>query len=244
MLANARQHGRHRIHIKRAGTGHALERDVIDITAGHLGHLRHARIGAGGGEQKDQVHVVRLQAGGKQGAFFRRVIDDQHAIDASGGGVADERAFGLACAVLDVVALDRIGIPHQYDGRGAVGCAEGAHHVKHLHQANAKAKRFFAGFLDHRAVSAGVRKRHAQLNHVSAAGDHGVHEFGRDIGKRKACGDVGNQGLAALAFKPRESGCNTAHDWLPAPFAPLASNASGDVATPPLTDRPRIEGRS
>ena len=187
------------------------------------------------------------QPGGKFHAFLGWVVNDQHAIHAGLGGIADEGAFSAARAMLDIVALDRVGITHQHYRRGLVPRPENTHHLQHLEQADTEAERLFASFLDDRAVSARVRKRHAEFDHVGAAGDHAVHEFGRDVGKRKARRDVGDQGLAAFSLEAGKGRLDAAHDWLPAPLAPLAplaSKASGEVATPPLTDRPRIEGRS
>ena len=62
VLADARQHLLHRVGVQVAGAGHALERDVVDVAAGHPRDLLHALVGAGGRQQEDQVHAVRLAA--------------------------------------------------------------------------------------------------------------------------------------------------------------------------------------
>ena len=74
-----------------------------------------------------------------------------------------------------------------------------------------QAQGFVAGFLNHRAVSAGVGERHAQFNYVSPAGDHAVHQFGGDVGKRKARRDIGNECFAAVFFQARKRGLFSAH---------------------------------
>ncbi len=148
MLADARQHGFDRVGVERARTCDALERHVVHIAAGHLGHLLHAFVGAGGGQQKDQVHAVGAQLGGKFHAFFGRVVHDQHAVHTRCRGVADE----AVSAVLLVVALHRVGVTHQHHGGRAVGLAELAHHGQHLDGANAQRQGFVTGLLDHRAI--------------------------------------------------------------------------------------------
>ncbi len=207
MLTDARQHGLDRVGVEVAGTRHALERDIVDIAAGDAADLRHALVGRGRRQQEDQVQSMRFQRGGEFLAFLGRIVDDQHAVDAGRRRVAREAVL----AMLDLVALDRIRIAHQHDrGRGVL-LAEFAHHGQYLAQADAKAQRSLAGFLDHRAVGHRVRERHAELDHVAAGLDHGMQQFGRDVGVGEAGGDIGNQRLAALGLQLLESGFDAAH---------------------------------
>ena len=236
MLANARQHRLHLGHIERAGAGHALERHGIHIATGHARHLRHA-LGCGGGrEQEDQVHVVGAQRGGKCLALLGWVIDHQHAINPRGGGVAHKAAF----APLLVVAFNGVGVTHEDHRRGAVALAEGLHHGQYLGETNAERECAVARFLDHRAVGRRVGKRHTQLDHIGATLDHAVHEAGRDVGKREAGRDEGNERLALLGLEGAEGGVDAAHGLdVPA----LVTSFTTDGSKPPLTDWPLQLGR-
>ena len=227
MLADAGQHLFDCSGVQRARTRNALERHVIHIAAGHPRHLRHALVGAGGGEQKDQVHAMRAQAGGKGFAFFGWVVHDEHAINACRGRIAHKGAL----AVNLVVAFHGVGIAHQHHGRGAVALAEFAHMVQHLNHADTQTQSFFTRFLDDRAVGHGVGKRHTQLDHVGPGIHHAVHERGGDIGKREARGHIGNQRRAALRLECGKCGFDAAH----------LTTLTG--CSPPLTDCPWQLGR-
>jgi hypothetical protein len=67
-----------------------------------------------------------------------------------------------------VVAFDRVGIAHQHHRRAGVAGGS-AHHVQHLHRADAARQCALAGLLDHRAVGHRVAERHAELDDVGAA---------------------------------------------------------------------------
>ena len=76
-----------------------------------------------------------------------------------------------------------------------------AHHLQNVNQANPKRERLVAGFLNDWAIGAGIRKRHAQLNHIGPGSHHSVHELGCDVREREACGDVRDERFAALGFQ-------------------------------------------
>jgi hypothetical protein len=92
MLADARQHLARRRGIQCAGTGHALERHVVDIAAGHARHLLPCARRCWWAPAGRSGPCPCAQFGGKVFAFFGRVVDDQHAIHACGGRIAHERA--------------------------------------------------------------------------------------------------------------------------------------------------------
>jgi hypothetical protein len=150
-------------------------------------------------------------------AFLRRVVDDEHAIDAGLLRVVHE--------AVRPVALDRVGVAHQHDGGGRIGRAEGAHHLQHVRRADVLEQRALAGALDHRAVGHRVRERHAEFDHVSAGRDHAVHQLDGHIGVRVARGHIGNQRLAAFGGQACEGVLDAAH------------------SAPPLTLCPRQDGR-
>ena len=152
MLADDGQHGLDSPGVEGARARHALERDVVDVAAGHAGHLLHACFGAGRGQQEDQVHAVRTQAGGKRFALLGRVVDHQHAIDACGSGIAHKGPWAADL----VVAFHGIGITHEHHGGRAVALAEAAHHLEDLGQADAQRQGLLAGLLNHRTISHGV----------------------------------------------------------------------------------------
>ena len=82
MLANARQHGFHGIGIQIAGTCDTFERHVVDVATGQAGNLRHAGLCAGRCQEKYEVHVAGAQPCCEVFALFRRVINNQHTVDA------------------------------------------------------------------------------------------------------------------------------------------------------------------
>jgi hypothetical protein len=99
MLADARQHGLNGAVSRCAGTGHALERDVVHIAAGNFCDLRHALRPCWWAQQEDQVHLALSASASRPRslhAFFGRVVHDQHAVHASGRRVAHE-CVGLPC---------------------------------------------------------------------------------------------------------------------------------------------------
>ena len=113
--------------------------------------------------------------------------------------------------MFDVVTLDRVCVTHQHNGCGAVLEPENANHLQNLQHAYAKAQGFVARFLNHGAVSAGVGERHPQFNHIGTASDHAVHQLGGDVGKRKACGDIGNECFTASFFESGKGCLYSAH---------------------------------
>ncbi len=140
-------------------------------------------------------------------ALLGRVVHDEQAVDAGLGRIVHEAVL----AVDLVVALHRVGVAHQHHGRGLVLLAELAHIGQHLHQAHAIGDGAVACLLDGGAVGHGVREGHAQLDHVGASLHHAVHQRRRDGREREACGDVGDQGLAAFFLEFGESRGDAAH---------------------------------
>ena len=117
--------------------------------------------------------------------------------------------------MLLVVALHRVGIAHQHHRSVLIVCAKSPNHGQHLNHADAQRQGSVAGFLDHRTIGAGVRKGHAQLNDVRPTSHHRMHQLGCDVGEGIASGDIGDQGLAPLAFQ-RGKGCaNATHAATP-----------------------------
>ena len=143
---------------------------------------------------------MRTQIGRKGHAFFRRVVDDEHAVHACRCGIAHKGAGTRRCAVFLVIALHRVGVTHQHNRRAGIAGAKGPHHLQHLCHADPEGQRPVARALDDRAVRARVGEGDAELNDVGPAAHHGVHQIGRDIGKRKARRDVGNERGAPLGF--------------------------------------------
>lgn len=215
--ADARHHARDRVGVEVTGAGHALERDVVDVACGDAADFGHALVSRRRSEQEDRIHVRGAQPCGEGFAFLRRIVHDEHAIDASLLRVVHE--------AVRPVALDRVGIAHQHHRRRRIRLAEGAHHLQHVRRADVLEQRALAGALDHRAVGHRVRERNAEFDHVGARRDHAVHQVDGHIGVRIACGHIGNQRLAALRGQAREGGLDAAH------------------SAPPLTLCPRHDGR-
>ena len=236
MAPDARQHGLHGRRVQVAGARDAAQRDVIHVAAGDLRDLRHAVVAAGRRQQEDQVHLLRAQLGRKAHAFLGRVVHHEHAVHAGRGRVVHEGAAGAARLVQLVIAFDRVRIAHQHDRRLVVGRAKCAHHGQHLAQPYAERQRLVAGLLDYGAVGGRVGERHAELDHVGAGLHHAVHQLRRDVGKREARRDVGNQRLAVLRLQRGKAGLNAAHA---AP--PFATNCT--ACSPPLTPCPVQLGR-
>ena len=169
-------------------------------------------------------------------AFFGGVVNDQHTVYTGAAGVFYKGVF----AVLQVIALHRVGIAHQHHGGGAVLLAEGAHHVQHFGGANAKAQSGFTGFLNDRTIGHRVAEGHAEFDDVSPCLDHAVHECRGDVGLRKTSHHIGNEGFAFFCAEFLEGGTDAAH---------IGARGATDVAargeiyftivtgcSPPLTD--------
>jgi hypothetical protein len=161
------------------------------------------------------VHVGGPQLGGELLALFRRVVDDQHAVDTGRRGVGHEG--------LQAVAFHRVGIAHQHQRRGVVAGAELTHIGQHVAQADAVLQRPLAGALDDGTVGHGVGERHAQLDDIGAGLGHGQQQVDGGARMGIAGGDEGDQRLAALGLEMVESGGDAAHCFT---FSPACDGRS------------------
>ena len=228
MLSDEGQHALNRLRVQMSRPRDAFERDVVDIAARHLGHELHACARAGGGQQKDQVHVLFTQAPGKFSAFLWRIIHHQYAVHTRLVGVIDKGPR----AMVMVIALNRVGVPHQdHRGRG-IRLPKGFDRGQDLHQVHAKTQCTLARFLDHRPVGHGVAKGDAKLNHVGTGRHQSVHQLHRDLGAWEAAHDVRDQGRLLMGLKGFEGGLYSVHGtmWMA-------------WVVPPLTSWPRQLGR-
>jgi hypothetical protein len=87
---------------------------------------------------------VRLERRGEGLRLFRRVVDDQHTVDA--------RLRGRLGEALESHRLDRVGITHQDDRRIRVDSTEGNDQFEHLPQAHAPGQGALGSALDGRTI--------------------------------------------------------------------------------------------
>ena len=138
--------------------------------------------------------------------FFRRQVDQQHAIDPG-----RHRLGGKAVGAGD---LDRVEVTHQHHRGVVIAFAEPAHAVEHERPPRPASQRTLGTALDGRAVGHRVGERHAQLDHVGAGLDQRVHHRHGGIERGITGGDERNQGLAAPGLECGEAGVDAVHGFV------------------------------
>ena len=78
--------------VEMAGAGHALERDVVDVAARDARDGGDPRVGRRRRQQEDRRDRALAQQCGELRRLLRRIVDDQHAVDAG-----RLRAIGERC---------------------------------------------------------------------------------------------------------------------------------------------------
>jgi hypothetical protein len=193
------------------------------------------RCSAGRGQEKDEVHAVLAKLRGNAPAFLRRIVHNQQPVNPGIGRCLDKGATRRSRLVALVEPLDGVCVSHQDHWSGSVLLSENAHHLQNLEQTDASGERLVAGLLDHGAVGARIGKRHPEFQDVGSGGDHSMHQLGRDIDKREARCDIGDECGSAARVERGHRGRNSAHGRAPAPWTVTTA--------PPLTACPWQLGR-
>ena len=189
---------RHVGRVEMSRSGHALERNVIDIAVRQRCDRRDARFRRRRRQQEDRRDVARAQELRELAGLLRRIVDDEHTVDACRRGTVGEH--GLAHR------LDRVRVTHQHDRRRAIACAKIANEREYVGESDVLGKRPLGRALDYRAVRHRIRERNAQLDHVGAGRGQRVEQRRHGCERRIAGGDVRNQRGAARCLQLRECG--------------------------------------
>src|SRR5690606_31863291 len=121
------------VEVYRTDTGHALQRDVIDVTTARLRNVTETLLGGRRCQQEDRIEPRLAHFQREFMTLLRRIIHDQHTIDTCSLGPFDK--------VRHAHGFDRIGVAHQHHRRTGVGLTELAHELNDLAQAHALGER-------------------------------------------------------------------------------------------------------
>mmetsp|Transcript_13499 Transcript_13499/g.30580 ORF Transcript_13499/g.30580 Transcript_13499/m.30580 type:complete len:423 (+) Transcript_13499:890-2158(+) len=185
---------------RRTRAGHSRQRDAIEEGAGALGQLLDAVVGGGRREQRDVREARRGAEVHKLLALLGRKVDDDEAVHAGGLAVVHQ--------LLEPVREEWVVVPHQDDRhRQPLGaCLLG--HLEAVRQRDGlvAVERDLVRPLDGRPVGERVGERHAQLDDVSPAGLHRVHDR-HCLGERGVPrGHKADKGGAAFGLRLRKRG--------------------------------------
>ena len=103
------------------------------------------------------------------------------------------------------VAVDRVVIAHQHQGRIPVRAAEAADQAEHVAETRARLERPQRRGLDRRAVGHRIGERHAELDHVGAGLRQPFEDRPRRGGVGIAGGDEGDEARSPFARQMRET---------------------------------------
>ena len=178
-----------------ARTGHAQSRNAVEKAAADLAGELDARRGGRGTEQKDGVNAVAREMAAQFVRLFDWQVERQHAVDARVGGARGE-----------------LGKSHPRQGIGVR--EEDQRHVQvrpdigdqreDARECGTACQRPLRRSLNDRTVRKRVRKRHAHLDHVRAAGGQRQQDLAGPRHRRIAGGDVCDEAGAPVGAEPVE----------------------------------------
>ena len=206
----------------------AFARDVVDETRGPLDDERDAVVGRGGRDEVDDGQPGVAHEGFVVVGFLGREVEDEQAIDARGGGIADE--------LRDAAAVEEVVVNVEHEGNLRVA-ADGADGVENLGGRGAGLEAALGGELVHEAVGERIAEGHADFEDVHARAIKGEGELARGLKVWVTTADVNDETFPALRPQPDKTIINAIHDARPCqPTAGVSRARAARFAGFPISD--------